>query len=268
MHRVRLCGARAAIYDKAWLSTSTDSEGVISDRTAEKVFRPTILTKETLRSNEDVEDLFWVGNSRLFVKEKSTGVDRKMKEFPEANGLSDTDQQTTGEERVETEPRSGESGCCLPEKERKNLYDGRVDCENVSDEFVSPNEGTVARHYPCSQTWSEGSDAEWSDDETEEIWSELDSDDDSYCSYQPLTLEEALRQIEDGKKTMLTGKKSDNPTLHESRCGGVSGPVFGEWINGGTECSRPAFEVSSGKIRVASVCFERQIQLTVKVPGH
>ena len=65
MHRVRLCGPRAAIYDKARLSTSIDSEGVISDRTAEKVFRPTMLIKKTVRSNEDVEDLFWVGNSSI-----------------------------------------------------------------------------------------------------------------------------------------------------------------------------------------------------------
>ena len=127
---------------------------------------------------------------------------------------------------------------------------------------MSPNEGTEARQYLCSQTWSEHSDAEWSDDETEEIWRGLDSDGHSYCPYQPLTLEEALRQIEDGKKTRLTGKKSDNPTLHEPRCGGVSGSVFGEWINGGTESLRPACEVGSGKIRAASVCFERQIQLT------
>ena len=73
----------------------------------------------------------------------------------------------------------------------------------------------MARHYPCSQTWSEGSDAEWSDDEKDEIWSEQDSDDDSYCPYQPLTLDEALEQIEDGKKTRLAGKSSDNPRLHE-----------------------------------------------------
>ena len=262
MHRVQFCGARAADYDKAWSSTSTDSEGAISDRTGEKVFRPTILTKETVRSNEDVEDLFWIGNSGLSVKKQSTGVDWKITEFPEANGLSDTDQQETGEKRVETHPRSGASSCLSPEREKKNFYDGRVDCENVWDEFVSPNGGTVARHYPCSQTWSEGSDAEWSDDEKDEIWSELDSDDDSYCPYQPLTLEEALRQIEDGKKTSLAGKKSDNPTLLESRCGGISGPVFDRWINGGTESLRPACEVGSGKIRVASVCFERRIQLT------
>ena len=39
-------------------------------------------------------------------------------------------------------------------------------------------------------------------------------------------------------------------------------PSFIEWINGGTESLRPACEVGSGKIRVASVCFERRIQLT------
>ena len=90
----------------------------------------------------------------------------------------------------------------------------------------------------------------------------MDSDDDSYCPYQPLTLEEALRQIEDGKITRLAGEKSDNPTLHESGCGGMSGQVFGEWINGGTESLRPASDVVSGKSRAASVCFERRIQLT------
>ena len=42
----------------------------------------------------------------------------------------------------------------------------------------------------------------------------------------------------------------------------MSGQVFGEWINGGTESLRPASDVVSGKIRAASVCFERQIQLT------
>ena len=42
----------------------------------------------------------------------------------------------------------------------------------------------------------------------------------------------------------------------------MSGPVFSEWINGGTESLRPAYEVGLGKNRVASVCFERRNQLT------
>ena len=103
-----------------------------------------------------------------------------------------------------------------------------------------------------------------SDDEEDNIWNEPGSDDDSFCPYQPLTLEEALRQIEEGRKTRLAGKKTDNPTLHESRCGGMSGPVFGEWMNGGTESLRPACQIGSGKIRVASVCFEGRIQLTAQ----
>ena len=124
-------------------------------------------------------------------------------------------------------------------------------------------QGGTAHRQPRGSEWcSYSSDEEWSDDEKDEIWSELNSDDDSYCPYQPLTLEEALRQIKDGKKTRPAGKKTDNPTLHESRYDGMSGPVFGEWVNGGAESLRPAGGVGSGKIRVASVCCERRIQLT------
>ena len=123
-------------------------------------------------------------------------------------------------------------------------------------------QGGIAHRQPRRSEWcSCSSDEEWSDDEKDEIWSELNSDDDSYCPYQPLTLEEALRQIKDEKKTRPAGKKTDNPTLHESRYGGMSGPVFGEWIKG-AESSRPAGGVGSGKIRVAPVCCERRIQLT------
>ena len=136
----------------------------------------------------------------------------------------------------------------------KASYRGCEDSDEDCDDLVGEHEGTAHRQPQRSEWCSYSSDEEWSD-EKDEIWSELDSDDDSYCPYQPLTLEEALRQIEVGKKTRLAGKKTDNPTLHESRCSGMSVPVFGEWINGGTESLRPACEVGSGKIRVASVCF-------------
>ena len=143
----------------------------------------------------------------------------------------------------------------------KASYWGGEDSEDDCDDLVGVHDGTAHRQPRRSELCSYSSDEEWSD-EKDEIWSELDSDDDSHCPYQPLTLEEAFRQIEDGKKTRLAGKKTDKPTLHESRCSGMSGPVFGEWSNGGTESLRPACEVGSGKNKVASVCFERRIQLT------
>ena len=143
----------------------------------------------------------------------------------------------------------------------KASYWGGEYSDDDCDDFVGDHEGTAHRQPRRSEWCSYSSQKEWSD-EKHEIWSELDSDDHSHCPYQPLTLEEALRQIEDGKKTRLAGKKTDKPTLHESRFSGMSGPVFGEWINGGTESLRPACEVGSGKIRDASVCFERRIQLT------
>ena len=146
----------------------------------------------------------------------------------------------------------------------KAPYWGGEDSNDDCDDLVGDHEGTAQRQPRRSEWCSYSSDEEWSDNEKDDIWNELDSDDDSCCPYQPLTLEEALRQIEEGKKTRLAGKKTDNPTLHESRCGGMSGPVFGEWINGGTESLRPTCQIGSGKIRVASVCFEGRIQPTAQ----
>ena len=92
MHRVRFCGARAADYDNEWLKASTDSGGIISDRIVEAVFKPTILRRRTVRSNDDVEDSSWVSNSGLFAAEKSTSVDHKRREIPEVIGSTDLDQ--------------------------------------------------------------------------------------------------------------------------------------------------------------------------------
>ena len=146
---------------------------------------------------------------------------------------------------------------------RKTSYWGGEDSDDDCDDLVGDHEGTANRQ-PRQREWCiYSSDEEWSD-EKGEIWNVLDSDDDSYCPYQPLNLEEALKQIEEGKKTRLVGKKTDYPTLLESRCSGMSGPVFGEWINGGLENLRPVFQIGSRKIRVASVCFEGRIQLTAQ----
>ena len=144
----------------------------------------------------------------------------------------------------------------------KASYWSCEDSEADSDDPVGEQGGNAHRQPLRSEWCSYSSDEEWSDDEKDEIWSELNSDDDSFCPYQPLTLKQALRQIKDGKKTRPAGKKTDNPTLHESRYGRMSGPVFGEWINGGAESLRPAGGVGSGNIRVAPVCCERRIQLT------
>ena len=145
----------------------------------------------------------------------------------------------------------------------KASYWGGEDSDDDCDDFVGDHEDTAHRQ-PRRSEWCSYSSDEEPDDEKDKIWSELNSDDDSYCPFQPLTLEEALRHIEDRKKTRLAVKKTDNSTLLESRCGGMSGPVIGEWINGGTESLRPCCLVGSPKIRVASVCFEGRIHLTAQ----
>ena len=192
---------------------------------------------------------------RLLTEEKQTG------NVADAKG-SNAAQCENEETKSKSIAHTNTGRVARPTSAWKASYWSCEDSEDDSDDPVVEQGGTAHRQPRRSEWCSYSSDEEWSDDEKDEIWSELNSDDDSYFPYQPLTLEEALRQIKDGKKTMPVGKKTDNPTLHESRYGGMSGPVFGEWINGGAESLRPAGGVGSGKIRVASVCCERRIQLT------
>ena len=199
---------------------------------------------------------------RLLTKEKQTG------NVADAKG-SNAAQCENEETKSKSIAHTNTERVARPTSAWKASYWGCEDSEDDSDDPVGKQGGTAHRQPRRSEWCSNSSDEEWSDDEKDEIWSELNSDDDSYCPYQPLTLEEALRQIKDGKKTRPAGKQTDTPTLHESRYGGMSGPVFGEWINGGAESLRPAGGVGSGKIRVASVCCERSNPADrSKVPGQ
>ena len=199
---------------------------------------------------------------RLLTKEKQTG------NVADAKG-SNAAQCENEETKSKSIAHTNTERVARPTSAWKASYWGCEDSEDDSDDPVRKQGGTAHRQPRRSEWCSNSSDEEWSDDEKDEIWSELNSDDDSYCPYQPLTLEEALRQIKDGKKTRPAGKQTDTPTLHESRYGGMSGPVFGEWINGGAESLRPAGGVGSGKIRVASVCCERSNPADrSKVPGQ
>ena len=191
-------------------------------------------------------------NLTILSKEKQT---RSVVDVDSSNAAKRKNEETKSESIAHT----NDARVTRSTSAWKASYWGGEDSDDDCDDLVGDHEGTAHRR-PRRNEWCKYSSDE--DDEKDDIWNELDSDDDSFCPYQPLTLEEALRQIEEGKKTRLDGKKTDNPTLHESRCGRMSGPVFGEWVNGGTESLRPACEVGSGKIRVASVCFERRIQLT------
>ena len=78
----------------------------------------------------------------------------------------------------------------------KASYWGGEDSDDDCDDFVGDHEGTAHRQ-PRRSEWCSNSSDEESDDEKDKIWSELNSDDDSYCPFQPLNLEEALRHIED-----------------------------------------------------------------------
>ena len=137
-------------------------------------------------------------------------------------------------------------------------------CEDSDDDSGDPvGEQEVIAHWqhPQRDSWSECSgDEAWSDEENCELWSKLDSDDDYHCPYEPLTLEEALTQIEDRRKARHAVGWSEDRISRTSRCYGKSSPAVAEWVADEMEYL-PIFEVESGEIKVAAACLEYWIQL-------
>ena len=76
---------------------------------------------------------------------------------------------------------------------------GRENSDDDCDDLKSTAHGQLGRSDWCSYS----SDEEWSDEENDEICGELDSDDVYNCPYELLTLEEALRQFDENKKSGL-----------------------------------------------------------------
>ena len=143
----------------------------------------------------------------------------------------------------------------------KASYWGCEDSDYDSGDPVGEQEVIAHWQHPQRDIWSECSgDEEWSDEENGELWSKLDSDDDNHCPYEPLTLEEALTQIEDGRKARLTVGRSEDRILRTSRCYVMSSPAVAEWVADDMEYL-PIFEVESGEIKVAAACLEYWIQL-------
>ena len=163
------------------------------------------------------------------------------------------------------------------EKQTGNVADAKgsnaAQCENEetkSKSIAHTNTGRVARSTTAwkASYWGACSDEEWSDEEADEFWEKSESDDDYFCPYEPLTLEEALRQIEDGKKAPLAIRKSEDPTFRTSGCSSMSSPAVAKCANGDPECL-PYLDAKSGEIRVVPVHMEYRIQLSdQKSPVH
>ena len=219
-------------------------------------------------SDEEVDDMFWLSSPGPPVTIKSTGVDQRIMEFPEETDPPNRNQCKVGERRAEIEIKSQRLNCSLPEAATESTRRGRENLENVSDKLLSMEECTDLMHVPGTQPWGACSDEEWSDEETDEFWEESESDDDFFCPYEPLTLEESLRQIEDGRKAPLAIRKSEDPTFRTSGCSSMSSPAVAKCANGDSECL-PDLDAKSGEIRVVPVHMEYRIQLSdQKSPVH
>ena len=102
-----------------------------------------------------------------------------------------------------------------------------------------------------------------SDDEYDEIWSELVSDDDYDCPYELLTLEEAFRQFDENKKAGLAS--GNHASLAALEKGYKLMPIQETlmWNNGAAERSS-AFNVRCGEAIVQRAWVKYDVEINVQ----
>ena len=146
-------------------------------------------------------------NIRLLTKEKETRgfADRKaLYSVDNSSCSSSADQLQMGVSRAKTATDVTQAGRAAPSTTswRASCF-GCEDSDDEYDHLVWEQEGTVRKHHRRSQLWSYSSKKDISDEEDDELCSELYSDDDFDCPYELVTLEEALRQFDESKKAEL-----------------------------------------------------------------
>ena len=140
-------------------------------------------------------------------------------------------------------------------------------CEDSDDEFdhlVREQEGTVRKQNRRSKLWSYSSNEDSSDEENDELWSELYSDDDYDCPYELVTLAEALRQFDKSRKAGLVSGNHASLTAPEKDYKLVPTPETLMWNNEVAERSS-VFHVRSGEVVVQRLWVEYDVKINVQM---
>ena len=117
----------------------------------------------------------------------------------------------------------------------------------------------MRQQHRRSELWSYSSDEQSSHEENDELWSAFEGDEEFDCPYELLTLEEALRQLDEGKKERLA---SGDHTSLASRC--QSKKVRCGTTNEAAELST-VFNVSSGDAIVQRLWVEYDVEINVQM---
>ena len=146
----------------------------------------------------------------------------------------------------------------------KASYWGEEDNDDDCDDLVGDHEGTAHKQHQRTELWSYSSDEEWSDEEDDELWSELDGDDHPDCPYELVTLEEALRQFDKSKKARLASGNHASLTAPEKGYQLVPNPETLMWDNEPAERSS-VYEVRSGEAIVQRVWVKYDVETNVQM---
>ena len=146
----------------------------------------------------------------------------------------------------------------------KASYWGGEDSDDDRDDLAGDHEGTAHTHPRRSKWCTYSTDAEWSDEENEEILSELGSDDGYDCPYELLTLEEALRQRDECRKAGLAAGNHVNLAAHEKGYKLMSIQETLMWKNEAAEPSL-VINVSSGETSVQRLWVEYDMEMNVQM---
>ena len=146
----------------------------------------------------------------------------------------------------------------------KASYWGGEDSDDDCDDLVGDHEGTAHKQHQRTELCSYSSDEESSDEENDELWSGLYSDDDYDCPYELVTLEEALRQFDESKKVRPASGNHASLTAPEKGYKLVPTPESLMWNNEAAERSS-VFHVKSGEVVVQRLWIEYDVKINAQM---
>ena len=229
MHQVRLFDAEAQAHEERM---PTDKENFSVAQSSGSLQKLTILSKE-----------------------KQT---RSVTDVDSSNATQRKNEETKSESIAHTNAAHVKRSISAWKASYWGGEDSDDECDDLTGDY-----GTAHRHPRQSDWCSYSSEEEWSD-ERDEIWSELDSDDDSYCPYELLTMEEALRQFDKDKKARLAS--GNHASLAAPEKGYKSMPIQ-ETLRRENEAAEPSlvFNVGPGEAIVQRVWVEYNVEMTVQM---
>ena len=194
---------------------------------------------------------------RLLTKEKQT---RSVADVDSSNAAQRKNEETKSESIAHTNA----ARVTRSTSAWKASYWGGEDSDDDCDDLVGDHEGSAHKQHQRTELWSYSSDEESPDEENDELWSELYSDDDYDFPYELVTLEEALRQFDESKKARLASGNHASLTAPEEGYKLVPTPETLMWDNEPAERSS-VFEVRSGEAIVQCVWVKYDVETNVQM---